>query len=242
MRIAAAVLLLTSAIASTPRQVGAPDPLPKFPRVVFWAWERPERLPFLDPQRAGVAMLAGTIAIGEGKTRCQPRMQPLRVAPGTPMIVTVRVESTGGALPVPEDVARCAISWTGMPGVQALQIDFDARLSERAWYRSLLTELRRELPAAVPLTITALVSWCEQDGWIRDLPIAEAVPMLFRMGPGEVWKRRDFDVQLCRSSVGVAMDELPKSIPPNRRVYFFSPSRWTEDSYHAAWKAYRSLE
>jgi hypothetical protein len=157
-------------------------------------------------------------------------------------MVTVRIESKGGQLPEPQAVARCGISLAQTPGIQALQIDFDARLSERDWYRVLLGELRSQLPRAIPLTITALVSWCEQDGWIRGLPIAEAVPMLFRMGPGEVWNRRDFEVQLCRSSVGVATDELPRSIPPNRRIYFFAPSRWTEDAYHAAWKSVRSLQ
>jgi hypothetical protein len=216
--------------------------MPKLPRVVFWAWERPERFPFLDPKHAAVAMLAGTIGVGNGQVQCKPRMQPFRAPEGTPIIVTVRVESSGVPLPPTIDVARCAIAWTDMPGIQALQIDFDARLSERDWYRELLTELRRELPPSIPLTITALVSWCEQDGWIRGLPIDEAVPMLFRMGPGQVWNRRDFDVQLCRSSVGVATDELPKNIPPHRRVYFFSPSRWTETLYHAAWKASRSLQ
>jgi hypothetical protein len=35
-----------------------PDPLPGIPRLVLWAWERPERLDFIDPHAAGVAYLA----------------------------------------------------------------------------------------------------------------------------------------------------------------------------------------
>jgi hypothetical protein len=242
VRFAAAVLVIASALGTAPRQSAMTDPLPAFPRVVFWAWERPEKLPFLDPAQAGVAMLAGTIRLSGGHLGCQPRLQPLRVPAATPLQLTVRIESSDSLLPSAADVVDCALSFTGTPGVKALQIDFDARLSERAWYRGFLTELRRRMPASVRLTITALASWCESDGWIRGLPISEAVPMLFRMGPGEVWNRRDFDVALCRSSVGLATDELPARIPAHRRVYFFSPSRWTEDSYHAAWKEFRRLQ
>jgi hypothetical protein len=218
-----------------------PDPLPGLPRVIFWAWEHPEDFRYLDPNLSAVAMFAGHIVMDGGSIQCKPRRQPLQMPPTTPLILTVRMESTGTSLPPAEKVVACAMSLAQMPGMKALQIDFDAKLSERPWYRAFLLELRRRLPTVMPLTITALASWCERDGWIRDLPIAEAVPMLFRMGPGEVWNRRDFDVPLCRSSVGLATDELPAHIPANRRIYFFHPGRWTEDSYHAAWKAYRSL-
>jgi hypothetical protein len=243
---AALGVLIGSALASVPQPVGLPDPLPGFPRVVLWAWEHPENLSFLDPRVTGIAMLAGTVTVGDRRVRCQARMQPFRVPPATPLILTVRVESdgaslSGSGLPIAQEVANCALSWTQMPGMRALQIDFDARRSEREWYRELLVALRRGLAPATPLTITALASWCEDDGWIRDLPIVEAVPMLFRMGPGEVWNRRDFPVALCRSSVGVATDELPARIPAGRRIYFFHPGRWMEDDYHSAWKASRGF-
>jgi Protein of unknown function (DUF3142) len=242
VRSVAGLLLIFSALASTPQPVRERDPMPGFPRMMLWAWERPENLNFLNPHLAGVAMLAGTITVGNGELRCQPRLQPLRMPPATPLMLTVRVESLGNGLPVAADVATCTLAWTTMPGAQALQIDFDARRSERAWYRDFLAELRQRLPKKIPLTITALASWCEQDGWIRGLPISEAVPMLFRMGQGEVWNRLDFEVPLCRSSVGIATDELPGKLPRGRRLYFFHPGRWTEDVYHAAWKESRRLQ
>jgi len=86
----------------------------------------------------------------------------------------------------------------------------------------------------VPLTITALESWCEQDGWIRDLPVADATPMLFRMGPGERRTPSDFPAAVCRSSIGVSTDELPARVPRARRLYFFHPGPWTEKAYEAA--------
>ena len=93
-------------------------------------------------------------------------------------------------------------------GVLALQIDFDARQSERLWYAALLRELRQAIPASLPLTITALESWCEEDGWIRNLPVADATPMLFRMGPEDRRSPTDFPAKVCRASIGVSTDEL----------------------------------
>ena len=69
-----------------------------------------------------------------------------------------------------------------LKNVGAIQIDFDAVTSERNFYRQLLEDLRQQLPDNVPLSITALASFCIGDPWIKDLPVDEAVPMMFRMG------------------------------------------------------------
>ena len=58
------------------------DPLPQFPRTVVWAWERPEKLDFINPREVGVAFLARTIYIRGGVVSVRPRLQPLVVAPG----------------------------------------------------------------------------------------------------------------------------------------------------------------
>jgi hypothetical protein len=126
------------------------------------------------------------------------------------------------------ELLRCV----ALPSVSRLQIDFDARHSERAFYRALLTRLRRDLPPRFPLSITALASWCLEDAWIEDLPVDEAVPMLFRMGPDgpairtALQRGRRFSLPQCRTSVGLSLDE------PNVRtgaldvVYMFSPRPW----------------
>ena len=77
-----------------------PDPLPGFPRLVLWAWERPERLEFLNPRSAGVAFLARTVSWNAGQITSRPRLQPLRVPPETALMAVVRLESHG--LPLPE--------------------------------------------------------------------------------------------------------------------------------------------
>ncbi len=40
-----------------------PDPLPGFPKLVLWAWERPENLSYINPAFTGVAYLAETITL-----------------------------------------------------------------------------------------------------------------------------------------------------------------------------------
>jgi hypothetical protein len=76
------------------------------PPLVFWAWERPDDLRDLDARRAGVAFLAGTIFIrsiapdgggapDEGVV-LRPRLQPLRVPEGVPLMAVVRIETKQG--------------------------------------------------------------------------------------------------------------------------------------------------
>jgi hypothetical protein len=70
------------------------------------------------------------------------------------------------------------------------------------------------------------------------LPVAEAVPMLFRMGPGER-PARTFRPQLCRSSAGVSLDEPLREPPSAARLYIFNPRPWTAASYRAALREVR---
>src|ERR1700691_385401 len=178
-----------------------PDPLPGFPHVFVWAWERPEDLRWLDTRSVGVAFLARTVCPRVDGVAVRPRMQPLLIPPNTALMAVVRVESGGHAAGA--DIPRTAgaiADAAALPHVRALQVDFDAVASERAFYRALLEDLRRRVPARMPISITALASWCESDGWISGLPVAEAVPMLFRMGPAHYSAGGDFCVDLCRAS------------------------------------------
>jgi hypothetical protein len=160
-------------------------------------------------------------------------MQPLKVPPGTAVMAVVRLESRSALLPPVEEVARPVLEDAANPAVRAVQIDFDARNSEREWYAALLRRLERGI-AGKPLDITALASWCLGDPWLRDLPVSDAVPMLFRMGKGEPREVREFASGVCRASVGVATDELPYAIPHGRRVFVFAARGWTPESYRAA--------
>lgn len=230
MKTLSAAALVLAALLFWPRPA---DPLPGFPRVFVWAWERPENLEFLDPHSTGIAFLARTVCLCEGTVSVRPRLQPLRYPPSAVLMAVVRVEPHGDSLP-PVDAAAAAIAEAAaIPGVRALQVDFDATLSQRAYYRSLLTDLHTRVPLSVPLSMTALTSWCESDGWIAGLPVAEAVPMLFRMGRGER-PARTFRPSLCQSSAGISTDEPLREPPSAQRLYLFNPRPWTAATYQAA--------
>lgn len=214
------------------------DRMSDFPRIILWAWERPEDLSFIDPGEVGVAYLAGTLYLrGEGVV-VRPRLQPLRVPPQTKLIAVVRVESDRAAAP-PLSGAQHAKAVTAITklirprGIAALQVDFDARTSERDFYRDLLVDVRRQLPASIPLSITALASWCAYDRWLTGLPVDEAVPMLFRMGRDRhqitayLRAGRGFDQPVCRSSAGVSTDEAFPELPAGQRLYIFHTRPWS---------------
>ncbi|MEP7354645.1 MAG: DUF3142 domain-containing protein [Acidobacteriota bacterium] len=238
VRLYVAVAIIFGAVFLWPPRPA--DPLPGFPNVFVWAWERPENLDFLNPQATGVAFLARTITLQNGSVSVRPRLQPLRYPPGAVLISVVRVEAHAqdSKLPPVADVAEAVSQAAAISGVRGLQIDFDATLSQRAFYRELLTDIRRRVPPSMPISMTALTSWCESDSWIVGLPVVEAVPMLFRMGPGER-PARTFRPQLCQSSAGVSVDEVLREPPLAPRLYIFNPQPWTATSYQAALREVR---
>jgi len=196
------------------------DPLAGFPHVVLWAWERPEHLTYID-RDTGVAVLARTISWRDGRVTSHPRYQPAKLPDGTPTIAVIRVESQSLPLPDPATIASEILEVSATPRIRAIQIDFDARQSEREWYAALLETLHHRLPPNVALTITALASWCLGDPWIKSLPIADAVPMLFRMGHGEPTGITDFSTPICRfERRHLARRSAAFSPPQPPRIYF----------------------
>jgi hypothetical protein len=120
------------------------------------------------------------------------------------------------------------------PGIAALQVDFDATRSQRGFYASLLAGLRRQMPPNLPLSITALASWCSNDDWIAALPVDEAVPMLFRMEPDRRGAPADapwFRIRepLCMGSVGVSTHEAWPDDLAGKRIYVFADRGWRQD-------------
>jgi hypothetical protein len=242
------VLAVVSPVLSDSRATGARDALGDVPRLVLWAWERPEDLRFLHSENAAVAFLAGTADLRGAEVKWRPRFQPLRVAEETKLIAVTRIEAARGAELGPvqaEEMAERIASTGEGRHVVAVQVDFDATESQREFYGELLVRLRRKLPASLPISITALASWCEGDTWVRGLPIDEAVPMLFRMGVGRadfvarMNRGEKFRERLCRDSLGVSIDEPWKTLPGGKRVYVFDPRAWTETDEQAfLWEAH----
>jgi hypothetical protein len=210
---------------------------------MLWAWERPTDLRFINPKQTGVAFLARTIRLRSGEVGIGLRLQPLNLPDGTPVMAVARVETDAVNRPTlsaqqREQLVVAIAEMAKLPNVSNIQIDFDALKSERAFYRDVIVDVRRLLPDAVSLSITALASWCTYDEWLSDLPIDEAVPMLFRMaGDGKQIARRldagdDFIAPPCRHSYGISTDEPRSGLSAARRLYVFNPDPWTEDSVH----------
>lgn len=232
--ISALVLLILQTPALAVRTNVAAGSLPN---LILWAWERPEDLRRAGAD-AGVAFLVQTITLSGNRVSVAPRRQALRVSPAAALVAVTRIEvapSSTAALK-PDQVASVAAlvaATAGLPRVRGVQVDFDATTSERALYRNLLRDLRQRIDRATPLSITALASWCEGDDWLAELPIDEAVPMLFRMGSSDEPFRRlgrsnEWHAPLCRTSLGVSLDERLNLPSKGRRLYVFSPVPWTD--------------
>ena len=214
----------------------------QIPTRVLWAWEEPEDLHTLPPSIA-VAYLAETDILTD-HIAVLPRHQPLWPAPAAPLIAVVRMETRPGFADTPQLRAALAnhLAAYGLHrNVHALQLDFDATQSQQDFYRGVLDALRPQLPRSLPLSITALVSWCGPHSWLHMLPLDEAVPMEFRMGGPRALAfanstrlrnaiRYPITEPLCRTSLGLSTDEpWPASISslnPATRVYLFSPHPW----------------
>jgi hypothetical protein len=216
--------------------------LEQLPSVILWAWERPERLSFINPEKVGVAFLAKTITLHDNSVAVRPRLQPLNVPPGTKLVAVVRIETDHrpslSAAQLTQTVDEL-ISASRLSDIKALQIDFDATVSQRDFYRNLLIQLRDLLPNEFPISITALASWCAGDNWLEHLPIDEAVPMMFRLG---VEKRKfqagyEFSATPCKTSAGISTDE-PVTLPSVNRLYIFNPDPWSQLSLDKTLEAY----
>jgi hypothetical protein len=205
------------------------------PPRTLWVWERREDLSTIDPRTTAIATLDSTILLGRTVTVI-PRRQPVVYPAGIKRISVLRIEAPGDIAPGLERVTAANIirTATADPTTAALQIDFDARRSQRDFYTRLLRELRRSMPPSLPLSITALASWCSYDDWLSGLPIDEAVPMFFRMepdrrfAPPELPQLRVHE-PLCSSSLGISTHESYSGSLTGKRLYIFPDRGWHQD-------------
>jgi hypothetical protein len=126
-------IVASLALISPPYATPHTAALDIWPRLIVWAWERPEDLRGLD-RAIGVAFLARTITIAGAQFRVHPRRQPLRVSPDAALVAVTRIEverpdasrSSGTRLarwhrPLPPP-RRCHVSsasrWISMPALR----------------------------------------------------------------------------------------------------------------------------
>jgi hypothetical protein len=229
MRRCLAALILAGALVAGPAAAG--------PKLVLWAWERPEDLRFAGPD-VEVAAQTGFVALRGAGVWSRGRRFPLKSAPGQPVTAVVHVQIEGhrplGWTPDQRRAAAQAVlAYARQPWARRVQVDFEVRRSQRQVLLDLLADVRAGLPRGVPLSMTALASWCETEAWLGAAPVDEIVPMLFRMGPeGESVRAklaagRDFAEPRCRTAVAISTDTPSPRLPPGRRIYLFSPRSWT---------------
>ena len=220
---------------------GAPFRARPNPALVLWSWDRADDLRFIDPRDTGVAYLAATIHITPSGVVTTPRRNKLQLPPQTTRIAVAHIALDRAAAPQQAETDAVADALEAVAAQNrgaTLQIDFEVPASQRGILIGVVETARRRLPDT-RLSMTALTSWCANESWIGRLPVDEIVPMLFRLGPDRDRIRStivdggDFRDPRCRTSIGVSTDELPGTIPANRRLYAFTPQRWTAARYAA---------
>ncbi len=238
LAIPTALLALPLALAVRPDAPppGPPSAMSRVPARVLWSWERREDLRQVDARQYAIAYLDQTITIGLN-AHAEARRNAVLLPPGAVRIPVVRIETAPHA--ILDETNRAAtvqalLASAREPGIAALQIDFDATVSQRAFYRGVLEEVRKQMPDGLPLSITALASWCSFDDWLRDLPVDEAVPMMFRMEPDRRRAPPDVDAFVirepkCAGAVGVSTGEPWPGWMRGRRVYVFADDGWNRD-------------
>lgn len=223
------------------------------PNTVLWAWQRSEDLSFINPDEFGVAYLACHVILTGDNVRMEWREQPLKIPPQTKMIPVVRLDCGRKNPPQltpsqAEAIAGIMTKVASFRQTAAVQIDFDALQSEREFYKNLLGLVRSKLPENIPLSITALTSWCLYDNWIKELPVDETVPMMFSLGQERnkillyFRSHKDFLVDGCCKSLGLSLEDKEVNdlmIPQARqrkipvRIYVFTRNAWTAEKTRA---------
>ncbi|MBX9666914.1 MAG: DUF3142 domain-containing protein [Candidatus Obscuribacterales bacterium] len=222
---------------------------PEKPGIMLWAWETPSDLRWLNPQRIGVAYLSETVTLYGDRIWIKPRMQPLKVPDNTYLVQVVRIERSLRNQPtLSENQLDRLVSHLQLRAKQSdckgLQIDYDARYSERTFYRALLHRLSQQLPTRVELSMTALASWCIGDRWLKNIEVDEVVPMLFSMGKDNqtvvrhIRAGKKLDSRAGQIAIGLAesapevghalKEDKGKALLKGKRVYLFSCTGWTE--------------
>ncbi len=211
------------------------------PSVILWAWERPENLKFIDSNEYGVAFLEQTLRVEDAEVNHVPRLQTMKIESQVYLIAVTRIETKRGANAPKEDsdkfiseIVSKIVKSSTLRNVKGVQIDFDAVESERDFYRKIIVGVKQKLRKDTSLSITALASWCAYDLWLKNLPVDEAVPMLFDIGANRkrieaFLKSQDWNEPLCKRSYGLSINQPTDfELDKERRRYYFNSRSWVK--------------
>lgn len=234
------LLFLATLLVFASSRSSAAGPAP-YPREFWWYWDRPaEQLPAPAPGVGAAIVTTHVLLSGQGFAR-KARRSPLRLPDGVATMPVIHVEidpsrafaGNPGQVAALRDAVLDAVHRGDAPWVQ---LDFEARRSQRDFWQASVREIRSALPPGIRLSVTALASWCYEDRWLADAPADEIVPMYFRLQRA----RNDFILRSaagvreprCASAYGVADDEpaWPVALPGRRYVFLGRRDRATADS------------
>lgn len=217
------------------------------PRLVLWVWERNEDLSFLHRGEAAIAPVVVTVTLAGDTVDIVWRRQQLRFSPSTEILPVIHVEAFDRLNPpilnAPQRMAlaQTIVEVAASYPARVVQLDFEVRPSQRAFYKAVLQDVRQRSDD-IRLSLTALASWCAGDRWLQDISVDEIVPMLFRMGRDGPRIRQgyldagDLPAAECNQTVGFATDEWIPAKVGAPRIYLFSPRAWTRESFNDAAK------
>lgn len=172
---------------------------------VAWLWDQAQ-LPAWSEQHAAlldrhILLSADTIRTRAG--RHLSLAAPTRVTPVLHVEVSTvhppsNIEASRAAI-VAAMLQAAAHSTSGR-----VQLDMEAKPSQRVFYRALVRDVRAALPPRIALSVTALGWWCRSPAWLDGLAADEVVPMFFRMGKDSAALRK-------------VVEHTPQSLHPSCR-------------------------
>lgn len=217
--------------------------------MVFWSWMRDDDL---RSAPGAVAYLVARCLVSDQTIKVWPRLNKLSLPANAELYAVIRIESKNPSMLAIEPLVSSVLSLVERRGVvSGIQIDYDARLNEREFYRAFMKDLRRKMPKQLKLSMTALASWCLQDDWLACMPADEVVPMVFSMGVDQkrvltIMKERRLKVPFGPKSVGLRIDEplsfqqVARDSDKYERIYLFSSKGWNAGLVKSALSVIRS--
>jgi hypothetical protein len=204
---------------------------------VAWLWDE-ALLPAWSVPEAAILqrhiLLSGDTALTRPRRRWPAMPAATRVTP------VLHVEVSTVNPPVDIESRRALIVRAMLEAANAstsgwVQLDMEAKPSQRVFYRSLVRQLRDRLPANIKLSVTALAWWCRSPAWLDGLAADEVVPMFFRMGRDNARLRAIVEQSpttlhaSCRAgSAGFSPQEpfAPQVSERYRKTYWFDRYAW----------------
>lgn len=207
---------------------------------VAWLWDE-ARLPAWSTREA--AVLQRHILLSGDDILTRPRKRWPALPPSALVTPVLHVEVSTVNPPRQIENSRAIIVQALLDAAAAstsgwVQLDMEAKPSQRAFYRSLVQQLRNELPARIKLSVTALAWWCRAPAWLDGLAADEVVPMFFRMGADSTAMRNLLEQSpaalhaSCRAgSAGFSPQEpfAHTVVARYTRTYWFDRRAWKRD-------------